>query len=195
MRFNPFLEWKRVQDARELVAATDEKFEEELSEHRAAYERFYNNPAIFSGGAIALSVNYLGYLKSVSQPVLYQHLLVASWVCFLLCLLFALSYSFFYTHYVHYARLREFNQNRQKQCQTELEEMPKLNMVGASSPAERKAYADKLQLALQEYGESAKWARRKESLYSFLWRRGGLAARLAFLTGMVLLVSFAVANI
>ena len=73
--------------------------------------------------------------------------------------------------------------------------MPKLNMVGASSPAERKAYADKLQLALQEYGESAKWARRKESLYSFLWRRGGLAARLAFLTGMVLLVSFAVANI
>ena len=195
MRLNPFLAWKRVQDARVLVAVTDEKFQEESSEHRAAYERFYNNLAIFSGGAIALSVTYLGYLKSVPQPVVYQQLLVASWVFFLLCLLFALFHLFFYTHYGHFARLREFNQNRQKQCQTELEEMPKLNMVGASSPAERKAYADNLQRALQAYGEGAKWAGRKESLYSFLWRRGGLAARLAFVAGLVLLVCFAVANI
>ena len=138
VQFGPFLARKRVQDARQSVAATKDALREESSENRAAYERFYNNLAIFSGGTIALSITYLEYLKSASKPVLYQNLLSASWACFLICLGLALFYSFFYAHYGHYARLRELHQKQQKQCETELETLPQLNIADLPSSAERR---------------------------------------------------------
>jgi hypothetical protein len=35
--------------------------------NRQSYEKFYNQLALLSGGSIALSVTYLGYLKTVTN--------------------------------------------------------------------------------------------------------------------------------
>ena len=85
--------------------AAHQKLEEEAVENRKAYERFYNSLALFSSGTIALSVTYLGYLKSLSnKAVMYPKTLIASWLVLLLCLIASLFYSFFNTHYMYFAR-------------------------------------------------------------------------------------------
>ena len=183
MPFNRFLAQKRIQDARELVAATSEKFQEESSEHRTAYERFYNNLAIFSGGAIPLSITYLGYLKSVPQPIVYHHLLVASWVFFLLCLLFALFYPFFYTNYGHYARLRELNRKKQEQCQTELDELPQLNIADAPSPAERMAIRRQTPKGTPSIWRRSKLGRTKRVFILLSLEMGRTSSPLSFCSG------------
>ena len=68
---------------------------------QVTYERFYHNLALFSGGTIALSVTYLGYLKTLAKPVVHQSLLVESWGALFLCLLFSLIYIFCNLRYGH----------------------------------------------------------------------------------------------
>ena len=195
MRLNPLVAYTHVHDARQLVAATEEKLQQESSEIRTAYEKFYNNLAVFSGGTVALSITYLGYLKSTSKPVLHLNLLTASWLAFLGCLGLSLFYVYFHAKYMHYGRARELFLNRKKQCEVELEALPQLNMPQLTSPADRKEYADRLRVATQEYGKSEKWAQRWESIYRVLWMGGGTVARLSFLVGFLLLYFFAVKNI
>ena len=79
MGIDPLLARKRINDAAQKVAATEEKLEEESVESRKAYERFYNQLALFSGGTIALSVTFLGYLKALPRPVVSRSVLIASW--------------------------------------------------------------------------------------------------------------------
>jgi hypothetical protein len=47
---------KRSQDAAELTHATYQAMSDDSRENIRAYERFYNNLALFSGGTMALSV-------------------------------------------------------------------------------------------------------------------------------------------
>lgn len=194
MRLNPLVAYTHVHDARQLVDATEEKLQQVSSENRAAYEKFYNNLAVFSGGTVALSITYLGYLKSTGEQVLHQNLLIASWAAFLVCLLPALFSGYFYACYMHYAGTRNLALNRKKQCEVELEALPQLNMPELTSPVDRQGYADKLRVAIQEYGKSEKWAQRRESLYYILWKGGGTVARLSFWVGFLLLYFFAVKN-
>jgi hypothetical protein len=50
---------KHMEDAGKSVAAVVDARLKESEENRRAYERFYNNLALFSGGTVALSVTYL----------------------------------------------------------------------------------------------------------------------------------------
>ena len=60
-----------------MDAITDAR-DKESGENRLAYERFYNNLALFSGGTLALSVTFLGYLKTLHEPIIHQKWLEAS---------------------------------------------------------------------------------------------------------------------
>ena len=55
MRSGPILARKRIDDATSLADSVYEQMMREEEENRRAYERFYNNLALFSGGTIALS--------------------------------------------------------------------------------------------------------------------------------------------
>jgi hypothetical protein len=86
MSIDHLLAEKHLNDAAARVEESRKIFEQESGENRRAYERFYNNLALFSGGTIALSVTYLGYLKSLTKPPTLPSWLVGSWGCLLFCL-------------------------------------------------------------------------------------------------------------
>jgi hypothetical protein len=111
MSINPVLAEKHMKDAAARAEASRELFQQESGENRQAYERFYNSLALFSGGTVALSVTYLGYLKSLSKPPVHPRWLVGSWGCLLFCVAISLFCTFFNTHYMHFARLREHTEN------------------------------------------------------------------------------------
>ena len=56
---------QHIQDAARFVAAIEDNNLKEGAEDRRAFEKFYNTLALFSGGTIALSVTFLGYLKTL----------------------------------------------------------------------------------------------------------------------------------
>ncbi len=141
---DPILAQKRIDGAAHLVAATEEKLDEESGENRRFYERFYNNLALFSGGTIALSVTYLGYLKTLPKPVACPRILMASWTSLFVCLVTSLFFNFFNTHYMHYGRQREYMDNRRKQREVEATELKNLIVANVRTAAERDALEERL---------------------------------------------------
>src|SRR6266852_4770080 len=51
---------KHIEAAEKHLSAIEENLFKEGQEDRRAFEKFYNNLALFSGGTIALSITYLG---------------------------------------------------------------------------------------------------------------------------------------
>jgi hypothetical protein len=83
---------KHLDEAYKDLSNVQDVLFKEGQEDRRAYEKFYNNLALFSGGTIALSITYLGYLRTLSRQVVHLWLLRAGWVSLFLCMLFALTY-------------------------------------------------------------------------------------------------------
>jgi len=94
---DPLIAKQRIEDAQNFRANVAKKRREEAEANRQSYEKFYNQLALLSGGSIALSVTYLGYLKTVTNHPRQLKLLVASWAVMFLCLVCATFYSFFNT--------------------------------------------------------------------------------------------------
>jgi hypothetical protein len=93
--------FQHINNAQELVSAIAKARAEEGATSRQTNERFYNNLALFSGGTIALSVTYLGYLKTVPKIIQHPRWLVASWTASILCVACSLFWTFIYGHYSH----------------------------------------------------------------------------------------------
>jgi len=185
---------KHVKDAAARVASSRELLIQESAENRRAYERFYNSLALFSGGTVALSVTYLGYLKSLSKPPAHPTWLIGSWGCLLSCLAISLFCTFFHTHYLYYARTREYLENIKLKREAEADAMDHMDFVNLS-PADHQAAQLRLRKAAEGYDSDQRRAARQESIYLFLWKWSGRLARLAFLGGVGLLFCFAVGNI
>jgi ATP/ADP translocase len=80
-----------VRAAKDHAKAERQKLEDESITIRESGEKFYGNLALFAGGTIALSITYLGYLKSSHNSVVYRKVLIASWVVLLVCAIASLS--------------------------------------------------------------------------------------------------------
>jgi hypothetical protein len=93
---NPLVAKQRLENARQATYATYEKLQEMSLENRRSWERFYNNLALFSGGTIALSITFLGYLKASSNAVSHKSCLVVSWVLLVVCAVSSLFYTLIY---------------------------------------------------------------------------------------------------
>lgn len=185
---------QHMDDAAKTVAAVADKRFQESEENQRAYERFYNSLALFSGGTIALSITYLGYLKSVSKVVLHQHWLVGSWISLFLCLTCSVFYTFFVTHYGHFYRSREYCEAVKKRYETEINEIGNLNVVNLQTQSEIEAYTAPRREAANISGKNAKWNERRERSYQFAWRWSGRLARIGFLVGLGFLLAFAIEN-
>lgn len=185
---------QHIEDAAKAVAAVVDVGMKDSEEDRRAYERFYNNLALFSGGTIALSVTYLGYLK-VHPPIAHLKWLVASWVGLIVCLASSLFWTLFHTHYGHYFRDREYWEAMKKKYETDVNEIQHLDVVNLKTAAELEAFRGPRQKAASISGENAKSSERREKFYFHVWVWVGRLARVAFLVGMTLLLLFAVTNI
>lgn len=189
MRNSPILARKRIDDASSLADSVYEQMVREEEENRRAYERFYNNLALFSGGTIALSVTYLGYLQSRPVPVSNHWLIAATWAVLLICVASALFRNVFHTKYLHYARQREYNEKKKAQYETELKELPKVLVV---NPSDLPAHREKLNQAIDALDDGAAWCLRREKVYSFLDTWSSRLAETSFIVGLIFLFSFAV---
>jgi hypothetical protein len=86
-----------MQSAQKHSRTVKDALVEEAATLQKSYETFYNNLALFSGGTIALSVTYLGYLKSNGAAVAHLAILIARWACLLATVALGLFYSFLYS--------------------------------------------------------------------------------------------------
>jgi len=189
----PLWAQKHIADAAAARKAAHQKLEDESVENRKAYERFYNSLALFSSGTIALSITYLGYLKSIpNKTVMYPKTLIASWLVLLLCLIASLFYSFFNTHYMYFSRVREYLEKSIDQRETQLAEMDNLPLDNTP---------EQLQEAKARFGTEAELfkgkvtsSKTREELYMRLWIWSGRVARFTFPIGLGMLVFFAIKN-
>src|ERR1700737_2777018 len=99
---------KHIEEASKHLSAIEDNLFKEGQEDRRAFEKFYNNLALFSGGTIALSITYLGYLKKLSKPSRHQRLLTTGLAALFVCLLFSLIYVLVNLYYGHHFREREW---------------------------------------------------------------------------------------
>jgi hypothetical protein len=186
---------RRMDSAARSMTAIANKQSEDSEENRRSYERFYNNLALFSGGTVALSVTYLGYLKTLSKPILHERWLLGSWGTLFICLACSLFWSFFMTHYGHYYRNREYCEAAKERYETEVREVVHLDLVNVQTPEELAAYRNPRIEAAATSEKNARWNEIREKRYERLWIWTGRLARAGFLVGLGFLLSFAVANI
>jgi hypothetical protein len=192
---NPLIAKQRITDAQNARANVAKKRLEESAANRQSYEKFYNQLALLSGGSIALSITYMGFLKTITNQPLHLKLLVASWVTMFICLVCATYYSFFNTSHLHYGRSREYAQRVKEEHETIADEVPNVRVVGVDTPEELSSYVKELRETAAARGQDVSWNQRKEKLHEFMFRACAVTARTSFVLGIALLLSFAVANI
>ncbi len=192
---------QRANRTAEVVKTVFDAQQKGQEANRNANERFYNSLAVFSSGTVALSITYLGYLKSVSQPIQHPHWIIACWICLLVCIVCSLFWLMFYGRYTHFF-LEQQTANAQKvQCETEAKEYPTLARNSMSLQTKAMMSAKEIQdfvsnrmEAAAIFGKRAAGAERCEKRSMFYWRSLGLIAQLTFMGGFALLIAFAVKN-
>lgn len=187
---------QRTTHAAEAVQAVEEARHKGTEINRAANERFYNGLALFSGGTVALSVTYLGYLKTLSKPVQHPGWLMASWVSLMMCAACSLFWTFVYGHYAHYCMERHHAEALKEKHEIEAKEINTLSRTVANlqTPAQLESFRKPRLEAAAACEKNAKDTERREKFYMHLWRWLGRVAQFGFLLGLVLLLAFAIKN-
>ena len=195
MNANPALTQKHLDEASATAKKVRQRLEELESQNREAHEKFHNNLALFSGGTIALSVTFLGYLKSLPhRAVDWPTLLIASWFVLLICMLTALFQSHFYSFYSHFFATGEYLDSLAKKYTATANAMEHLESVNLTEEG-KQAEQQKLRDVADVYGGKLRPTKKRERIYFWLFVWSGRIARLAFPIGMMLLVFFAIKNI
>lgn len=187
---------QRTTDAAKVVEAISEARAKGAETNRRANERFYNSLALFSGGTVALSVTYLGYLKTLSKPIQHPRWLMASWGSLMLCVACALFWTFVYGYYSHYARAREYAEAVKDKHEIEAKEITNLNrnVANLQTQAQLDAFRKPRLEAAAASAKNEIFLERREKFYANLWRWLGRFAHAGFLLGLGLLLAFAIGN-
>lgn len=187
---------KNLDESSSAVQGIWDAIKEQQDKSSETYEKFHNNLALFSSGTIALSITFLGYLKSLpNRSVEHPRLLVASWIVLLICVLTSLFYSFFHSHYSYFRLWGEYLRALEKKYKTMAEAVDALEFVNLETPEAKQAQQSTLLQDAQKYGKRVSEVKRKEKRYTWLWQWCGRVSRFAFPIGLALLVLFAIKNI
>jgi len=178
-----------VQDAQARTKDAHQKYEDESIRIRESSDKFYGSLALFSGGTIALSITYLGYLRNIpGRTILYPRILVAAWIVnSIFCPLLN-------SYYAHFARLGIYVGKLAELKATLAEEMDKPYIVYGNTPEEKQEHKKRFTEEAEARNKDRKWAKRRESISNVLWTGFGWVARLAFPIGLGLLMFFAAKN-
>ncbi|HUN61501.1 MAG TPA: hypothetical protein VMU53_05915 [Candidatus Sulfotelmatobacter sp.] len=185
---------QHVEAIEKHLFAVEDNMYKESAEDRHAFEKFYNNLALFSGGTIALSITYLGYLKSLGKPLLHPRLLTASWASLFICLVGSLLYVLLTLYYSHHFREREYNDVKRRKYEIEAEETPKIGVVNLRTPQEIAEFQKPRLEAARNCAAIAEKHKTLQDRYLILWRWCGRVAQLGFASGIGMLLWFAISN-
>ena len=194
MQLNPLISKQRIESAQEARRHVAKIRLEEATENRRSVEKFYQNLAFLSGGTVALSVTYLGFLRTVIDQPFHTKWLEVSWAALFVCLLCATFYSFFNATYIGYARNKEYAQRLKEQHETLADEAPNVFFADIQTQEGRDEYIRELREAVTARGQDVQWNDRRAKFYEFMFRGCGLIARVSFVVGIALLLLFAVVN-
>lgn len=168
---------QKLTRASETVKAVAEAHFKGQEINRATNERFYNGLAIFSSGTLALSVTFLGYLRTQPGQIHHRHWLMASWISLMTCAVCSLFWLLFYGYYTHYSYERQYAEAEKEQIDTDAEVFPKLTrdalsfQTGSPFTGEERAAFKANRLEAAKVSENrAKDAARKEKSYLNRWR-------------------------
>lgn len=184
----------------EKLKDSSEKIDE--FQYKAASERsqFFEKLALLDGGAIVLSVTFIGYFLSAQGTLRGRRLLYGSWSLLLLSLLACLLRNFFYQNYLYYSRVPSYIQqlSEQKELEAKVAIDPTqlfLSEEGRPLTAkEREDFAAELKTKAHNYRTEAKAAVGRGKRAERVWRPCEPAALIALFCGLTLLVSFAILN-
>src|SRR5437879_291206 len=185
---------ERMKSAKQLTYAVYEKLAELAEANRESFEKFYGQLVLVSGGTVALSVTYLGYLKSTKFAVVLPGALWISWISLLVCLLLSVFANFFYSHYLTYSRQSEYAKRLAEQLEAEADELPYVAHLPPLSDEELKRTCDERRETARKRRSDSEWNEKKANVYWSVWKWGGLGARFALMLGMMFLITFAIAN-
>lgn len=193
---------QRTNRAAETVTAALDAQQKDNEGTRASNERFYNGLALYSGGTIALSVTYMGYLKTLGKPPGHPHWLVKAWACLLVCAVCSLFWTFFYGQYSFFFHEWQAADAHKDKHETDAEEYATMvsgaRSVQTQAPVSQKDINDfrsNRLAAAAKYEDRAAKAKRRETLYLHLWTWSGRVARICFLVGLGFLFAFATGNL
>ena len=185
---------QHVEAVEKHLLSIEENLFKEGQEDRRAFEKFYNNLALFSGGTIALSITYLGYLKTLGKPLSHQRLLTTGWAALFVCLLFSLIYVLVNLYYGHHFREREWAEAKKRKLEVEAEDIPKMGVANLQTPQEVTAFQTSRREAAKELAGIAAKHEKLEKRYFQLWRWSRRIAQLGFAAGIGMILWFAVLN-
>jgi hypothetical protein len=185
---------KHLDSAYKQLSAVQDYARKEGEEDRRAFEKFYNNLSLFSGGTIALSITYLGYLKTLSKPLVHPWLLRGGWIALFVCLLFSQLYVLINLYYGFHYREREMAEAKQKRYETELEEFPKIGLANLRTAEQLAAFSQQLKTAVAKIQSTIDKHQKRQDRYMTAWMWAGRVARASFVLGIGSLILFAVLN-
>ena len=185
----------RINAARKAASLAHDKLQAEDERNRSSYEGLYAQLVVVSGGTVALSITYLGYLETAHVTISAPKLLVSSWVALLVCLLLSVFASFFYAFYRHYSRLSDYTNEASIKYHEEAVGLPLIPQLPPLTSDEVVAQQKDLRQLAESRRKDSDWVKRRADFYWFIWRWGGFAARTAIVVGITCLVGFAIFNL
>ena len=185
---------KNLDAAYKQLSAVQDCARKEGEEDRRAFEKFYNNLALLSGGTIALSITYLGYLKTLAKPLIHQWLLRGGWIALFICLLCSQLYVVVNLYYGFHYREREIAEARKNKYETELEEFPKMGLENLRADEQLAVFRKPRIMAVQTLTSVIEKHQKLQDRYMTGRVWAGRIARAGFVLGIGAMIFFAVLN-
>ncbi|HXA78708.1 MAG TPA: hypothetical protein VNV41_16355 [Candidatus Acidoferrales bacterium] len=193
----PSEQLKRLYEKTRLAGDKIDEFQRtSASERSQSFEKL----ALLNGGAIVLSVTFIGYFLSDHGEIKWRYLLHGAWVLLLLSLLACLMRNFFYQNYVYYSRVSPYVRKLAEQADMEVRVAidPSAPMLSEDdsvmTPKEREEYAAQLRTKAKNRHTEAESAGKRGRRAERIWRPCEPVALVALFLGLTMLVWFAVLN-
>jgi len=184
-----------VQSAQQASKRVKQKLLEDEAANRLAVERFFNTLALVAGGTLALSVTYLGYLKTAGGQPAHLWALKASWVLLLCSLACSVFYNYLYPRYVGHGRMCEYSESMMALRKASIEGADHLPVVDDDgNPWDKDELKRTLTNEMNSFERAARWNGTREKVYSRLYEWDAHVAQAAFVVGLSLLLVFAFLN-
>jgi len=161
---------------RELQEST-KKRNEIWKESNDLFIKFYYQIVLLSGGSIALSVTYLGYLQSIpNNKIKIIAVLMASWVCFIISIISSLYRNYHYGKFMYHLGSAEW-----------YEKMEKLRAL-------LEGYIQNLKPSSEDVKQVSSAVEKEKGNSERYFRRLGYVTQISFFVALSSLVMFAICN-
>jgi hypothetical protein len=179
------------------VQYTEEELERRRANLQAGRAKFYEMLTLLNGGALVLSVSFLGFISTKTAHVVHARVLYAAWACFVLSLLGSVWRNLFRGQSYWASVLADQRGMQADETGASI----KAILEGRIMPVSENRVPMPPQLAaknLSQYKELFDWAAKhadtRAKLHGGIARLCEFVAQLGFVGGVLLLLAFAVLN-